>query len=60
MPLPITLTDPGDEYLLALARAAPADYLVSGDAHLTSLAGPDPPILPPRAFLDLLHASRRA
>lgn len=60
VPLARTVTDPGDEYLLALARAAPADYLVSGDAHLTGLASSDPPVLRPREFLDLLHASSRA
>lgn len=27
--------DPDDDYLVALARAAHADYLVSGDRHLT-------------------------
>ncbi len=44
--------DPDDDYLLALARAANADYLVSGDNDLISLADPDPPVLAPRAFLD--------
>jgi putative PIN family toxin of toxin-antitoxin system len=32
--------DSDDEYLIALARAAGADYLVSGDRHLTPLAAP--------------------
>lgn len=59
VPLARTSSDPNDDYLLALGRAAPADYLVSGDTHLTSLAGSNPPILPPREFLDLLHASSR-
>lgn len=56
VPLARTSNDPNDDYLLALARAAPVDYLVSGDTHLTSS---EPPILPPREFLDLLHASSR-
>jgi len=46
--------DPDDDYLVALARAAHADYLVSGDRHLSQLPDPDPPVLTPRAFLDLL------
>jgi len=48
--------DPGDDYLIALARAANADYLVSGDRHLLDLTDPDPPVLRPRQFLDLLGA----
>lgn len=46
--------DPDDDYLIALARAAQADYLVSGDRHLLDLADPEPPMLTPRQFLDLL------
>ena len=46
--------DPDDDYLIALARAAQADHLVSGDRHLLDLADPDPPVLTPRQFLDLL------
>ena len=46
--------DPKDDYLVALARVADADRLISGDPHLTDLADADPPILPPRAFLDQL------
>jgi putative PIN family toxin of toxin-antitoxin system len=48
--------DPDDDYLIALARAANADYLVSGDHHLLELDAPDPPVLTPREFLDLLDA----
>lgn len=48
--------DPDDDYLIALARAANADYLVSGDRHLLDLADPDPPVLTPREFLELLGA----
>jgi len=47
--------DPGDDYLVALARAARADHLVSGDAHLTNLRSPDPPVLTPRSFLELVE-----
>jgi predicted nucleic acid-binding protein len=48
--------DPDDDYLVALARAANADYLVSGDRHVLELEDPDPPVLTPRQFLDLLDA----
>ena len=48
--------DPDDDYLVALARVAGADYLVSGDRHLLGLTDPDPPVLSPRQFLDLLDA----
>jgi len=46
--------DPDDDYLIALARTASADYLVSGDRHLLDLTDPDPPVLTPRQFLDVL------
>jgi hypothetical protein len=38
--------DPGDDCLVALARAGDADYLVSGDTHLTMLSNQRPPIFP--------------
>jgi len=53
-PPPVT-PDPKDDYLLGLARAANARYLLSGDPHLTELAEPVPPVLTPRAFLDRLE-----
>jgi len=54
-PAPSSLSpDPADDYLIALAQAAGAAYLVSGDRHLTGLVDPSPPILPPRDFLDWL------
>ena len=43
--------DPGDDYLVAIARAAKAHFLVSGDPHLTELRQAQPPVLTPRAFL---------
>jgi putative PIN family toxin of toxin-antitoxin system len=43
--------DPGDDYLVALAQKADAQYIVSGDAHLTQLMNPTPPVLTPREFL---------
>lgn len=48
--------DPDDEYLIALARAARVEALVSGDPHLMRLRGRIP-VQSPRAFLDSL-ASR--
>lgn len=57
-PLTEPLTpDPKDDYLVALARAADAGFLVSGDPHLTGLEDPRPPVLTPRAFLRRLHSS---
>ncbi len=46
--------DPGDDYLVSLARAARADVLVSGDPHLTEVAGLRPAAITPRAFLERL------
>ncbi len=48
--------DPGDDYLVALARATAADLLVSGDRHFTGIVEADPPIITPRALVDLLDA----
>lgn len=42
--------DPGDDYLIAFARSAGAQFLVSGDRHLTGLARSLPWILTPRQF----------
>lgn len=46
--------DPKDDYLVALARSSEAHFLVAGDPHLTRLSNPQPPVLTPRAFLDIL------
>lgn len=53
---PALSPDPDDDYLVlvTLARASNADYLISGDRRLTSLADPNPPVLPPRQFVDRL------
>jgi uncharacterized protein len=55
---PRVTRDPDHDYLLALAVAAGADFLVSGDKDITSV--PDAPcaILTPRAFLDRLRRAR--
>jgi putative PIN family toxin of toxin-antitoxin system len=46
--------DPGDDYLVALARTARAHVLVSGDPHLTALMLPDLLVATPREFLGRL------
>lgn len=43
-----------DDYLIVLARSAGADCIVSGDKDLTSLTDLQPPVLTPRAFLELI------
>lgn len=53
-PLSRLSPDPDDDYLIALARDAKADYPVSGDRHLLDLADPLPPGLTPRAFIDVI------
>jgi hypothetical protein len=40
--------------LIALARAARADVIVSGDSHLTELPDPTPPVRTPRQFIEQL------
>lgn len=55
-PLARLSPDPDDDYLIALARATNADYLVSGDRHLLDLPDQLPPVLTPRAFIDLIGA----
>jgi putative PIN family toxin of toxin-antitoxin system len=49
-------SDPGDEYLIDLARAARVDVLVSGDAHLLALRDALP-VRSPREFLDSLEGT---
>ncbi len=52
---PRVCRDPNDDYLVALARAAHAQALVSGDRDLIEMADPDPPVLTPaEAVADLL------
>jgi putative PIN family toxin of toxin-antitoxin system len=53
---PIRSADPDDDYLIALAYSAQA-ALVTGDAHLLSLAGRIP-VYSPRDFLALLERER--
>lgn len=52
--LPGVSRDPDDDYLVALARATGVDYLVSGDRDLLDLEDPDPPVLSPRQFAEMM------
>ncbi len=54
--VPRLTRDPDDDYLVALARAAEVDVIVSGDAHLIELVDPDPPVLTPRELFRRLEA----
>ena len=47
--------DPADDYLVALARAAKANVIVTGEGHLLDLADVEPPALEPRRFVELLE-----
>lgn len=48
--------DRDDDYLIALARAARADVIVSGDNHLLGLADLEPPVVTPRQIIEQLAA----
>jgi putative PIN family toxin of toxin-antitoxin system len=51
---PAVSSDSGDDYLIALAREAAADVIVSGDSHLIELPDPRPPVRTPRPFVEQL------
>ena len=53
---PRVTRDPGDDYLVALAVAAGADALVSGDRDLADLTDGGVTVLTPRALVELLDA----
>jgi hypothetical protein len=55
--VPAFTPDPDDDYLVALAVAAGADAIVSGDAHLTELEDPPVPVLTPRELVERLARS---
>jgi uncharacterized protein len=50
--------DPKDDYLVALARAAGVDYLVSGDPDLLNLSNARPPVINASAFASILHGQK--
>jgi putative PIN family toxin of toxin-antitoxin system len=49
-----TLRDPDDDYLIALARDAGAEAIVSGDGDLLNHVGLEPPAINPREACELL------
>lgn len=51
---PQVTRDPNDGYLVALAKAAGTEAIVSGDTGLTDQEDLDPPVLTPRAVLERL------
>jgi predicted nucleic acid-binding protein len=51
-PQPRLTPDLGEDYLVAVAQKADAQYIVSGDARLTQLVYPSPHVLMPREFLE--------
>jgi hypothetical protein len=53
---PAVTRDPHDDYLVALACAAGAHFIVSGDRDLLE-ADVRPPVVTPRELLDLLQLS---
>ncbi len=57
-PQPGLTRDPKDDYLLALARAAGADYLLSGDSDLLDLSIQRPPVITASAFASVLRVQR--
>ncbi|MDQ3508281.1 MAG: putative toxin-antitoxin system toxin component, PIN family [Actinomycetota bacterium] len=52
--IPRATPDPKNDYLVALALSVDADFLVSGDPHLTKLEDAPVRVLSPRGFLDLI------
>lgn len=57
--IPRTARDPKDDHVLACAKEAQADYIVSGDQDLLSLERYQGiPIVSPAAFAAILKASR--
>ena len=55
-PIAAATRDPDDDYLIALARAARADLIVSGDNDLLEWPEQQPPVVTPAAFEDSLLA----
>jgi predicted nucleic acid-binding protein len=53
---PIT-RDPNDDYLIALARGAGVDAIVSGDADLLALERADPAVVSPSRLVEQLARS---
>ncbi len=49
-PGPTLTRDPDDDYVIHLARAHNADFIVSGDTDLLEWDEQDPPVIPPAEF----------
>jgi putative PIN family toxin of toxin-antitoxin system len=49
-PGPALTRDPDDDYIIHIARAHDADFIVSGDADLLEWDEQDPPVIPPVEF----------
>ena len=47
---PALTRDPDDDYVIHLARAHDADFVVSGDSDLPEWNEQDPPVIPPAEF----------
>lgn len=57
--IPAVTGDPEDDYVLATAHLAGADYLVTGDVKLQNLRSHQQvAIVSPRAFFDLITGRR--
>ena len=54
---PVVVRDSSDDYLVALARAAGAQVIVTGDGHPLDLPALEPPALEPRRFVSLLEGT---
>jgi uncharacterized protein len=52
---PVIAADADDDFVVALARLAEADVIVTGDRHLLDLPALVPPVISPRAFLAALE-----
>jgi predicted nucleic acid-binding protein len=48
--------DPGDDYLIALAKESGVSFVVSGDGHLLGLGLREPAVVSPATFAALLDA----
>ncbi|WP_420626929.1 putative toxin-antitoxin system toxin component, PIN family [Candidatus Poriferisodalis sp.] len=55
-PIEAATRDQNDDYLIALARAAFADFIVTGDKDLLEWPEQQPPVVTPAEFEDLLGA----
>ena len=53
----VATRDRDDDYLVALARAHHADFIVTGDRDLLEWADQQPPVITPAAFETLLVAA---